>query len=134
MKEENAIADIVIATAIKLHRVLGPGLLESVYESCLVADLIEQGLKVEYQKALPVVYNGRKLESGYRIDIIVQDKVILEIKAVDELAPIHTAQLLTYLRLSKIKLGFILNFNTTKLTDGIRRYIMTPRNPETVQT
>ena len=107
-----------------VHRELGPGLLESTYEACLVYELINPlGLAVERQKELPVRYRGVKIDCGYRIDLLVEDKVIVEIKAVEKIAPIHTAQVLSYLKLSGCKVGLLINFNTRVLKDGIRRLI-----------
>ena len=114
----------IIGAAIKVHRFLGPGLLESAYEECLSYELIRLGLKVERQKPVPVVYEEVKLECGYRIDILVENKIILELKSVDALAPIHEAQILTYLRFSKKPLGLLINFNVTLLKKGIKRYVM----------
>ena len=114
----------IIGGAIKVHRFLGPGLLESAYEECLSYELIRLGLKIERQKPVPVVYEEVKLECGYRIDILVEKKIILELKSVDALAPIHEAQLLTYLRFSKKPLGLLINFNVTLLKKGIKRYVM----------
>ncbi|WP_032587735.1 GxxExxY protein, partial [Bacteroides fragilis] len=104
--------------------VLGPGLLESAYEECLCYELIQCRLNVEKQKALPVVYKNIKVDAGYRLDIVVNNAVIIEIKAVEELHPVHTAQLITYLKLSGIKYGLLINFNVRSLKEGIRRYIV----------
>ena len=106
-----------------LHRALGPGLLESVYESCLEYELNEQGFNVQRQVALPVNYKKVKLESGYRVDLLVEKKVIVEIKAVDEIVPIHKAQLLTYLKLSDLRVGLLINFNVEVLRRGITRVV-----------
>ena len=102
---------------------MGPGLLESTYEVCLAHELKVMGLEVKQQVPLPVVYKEIKLNAGYRIDMIVENKVIIEIKSVDNLAPIHTAQLLTYLKLRDIKLGLLINFNSVKLVDGLKRIV-----------
>jgi len=115
----------VIGAAMKVHRALGPGLLESAYEVCLCDELERSGLAYKSQVALPVVYEGRQLECGYRMDIVVEDKVILEIKCVDALAPIHEAQVLTYLRLSKLPVALLINFNVQRLRDGIKRLALT---------
>lgn len=123
MITENEITSLVIGAAIEVHNELGPGLLESVYEECLNYELIELGLKVKRQVALPVHYKGIDLNAGFRLDLIVEDKVILELKAVSELHPIHTAQMLTYLRLADIKLGLLINFNETLVKKGIRRVV-----------
>lgn len=118
---ENELSSKIIGAAIEVHKQLGPGLLESTYEVCLAHELRSMGLIVYQQVPLPVVYKGIQLEAGYRIDLIVEEKIILEIKSVEALADIHTAQLLTYLRLKEMKLGLLINFNTVKVTDGIKR-------------
>ena len=114
----------IIGCAYKVHTELGPGMLESTYEVCLEYELLKAGLKVERQKALPVIYDEIKLEAGYRIDLLVENQIILELKAVDEIAPIHKAQLMTYLKLSGLKLGLLLNFNVQDMKKGIQRIIM----------
>ncbi len=111
----------IIAAAIEVHRILGPGLLESAYEECLCHEFELRELNYERQKLLPVQYKGKTLDCGYRLDILVQDKIILELKCVEKLLPIHEAQLLTYLRLSGIKTGLLINFTTPLLKDGIKR-------------
>jgi GxxExxY protein len=111
----------VIGGAIAVHRQLGPGLLESTYEACLAYELAEQGLAVERQKELPVIYRGVRLDCGYRIDMLIGGKVVLELKAVDQLLPIHEAHLLSYLKLSGCKLGLLINFNVKLLTEGLKR-------------
>jgi GxxExxY protein len=123
-KTANDITFGIIGCAFKVHRTLGPGLLESTYEACLFYELIKAGFEVERQKALPLIYDEVKLDAGYRLDLVVNNIVVIEIKSVEELAPIHKAQLLTYLKLSKIKLGLLLNFNTVDLKEGIQRLIM----------
>jgi len=115
---ENQISSIVLDCAIKVHTELGPGLLESVYEACLKYELQQAGLFVESQKQLPVIYRDVKLDCGFRLDLFVENKFIVEIKAVDALNDIHLAQIITYLKLSKCKLGFLLNFNVLRLKDG----------------
>jgi GxxExxY protein len=120
---ENSIGDIIIEKAIIVHKQLGPGLLESTYEACLMHELIEFGLLVEQQKGLPVVYNQTRLNLGYRIDLFVEQKVIIEIKSVEALTDVHFAQLLTYLKLSDCRLGYLINFNVKLLKDGIRRVV-----------
>jgi GxxExxY protein len=120
---ENELSTIIIGAAIEVHKQLGPGLLESTYEHCLAYELRLMGLDVKQQVALPIVYKGIKLDAGYRIDLLVEDKVIVELKAVEALADIHTAQLLTYLKLKDMKLGLLINFNTVLLKDGIKRII-----------
>jgi len=113
----------IIGAAIEVHRQLGPGLLESTYQACLCHELELRGILYECQKPLPLEYKGIKLECGYRIDLLVADSVIVEIKSVEALAPIHEAQLLTYLKLTGIKIGFLLNFNVVVLKNGIRRLV-----------
>jgi len=120
---ENEISKKIIGAAIEVHKQLGPGLLESSYEICLAYELKQLGLNTQTQVALPVVYKEVKLEAGYRIDILVEKKVIIEIKAVDSLADIHTAQLLTYLKLKDLKLGMLINFNSVRVIDGVKRII-----------
>ena len=117
----NEISSLVIKAAIAVHRALGPGLLESVYQVCLLAELKSMGLRALEQVAVPIVYRGERLANDLRIDLLVEDLVIVEIKAVEELHPIHTAQLLTYLKLTNKKLGLLINFNMTKLIDGLER-------------
>lgn len=111
----------IIAAAIEVHRVLGPGLLESAYEECLCHEFELRGINYERQKLLPVHYKGKTLDCGYRLDLLVQGRIILELKCVEKLLPIHEAQLLTYLRLSGIKTGLLINFTTPLLRDGIKR-------------
>lgn len=113
----------IIGCAIEVHKELGPGLLESAYEECLAYELTKVGLKVERQKPVPVIYKEIKLECGYRIDILVEDKIVLELKTVDEFNPIHEAQILTYLKFAQKKVGLLINFNVLRLKDGIKRYI-----------
>lgn len=119
----NKITEKIIGAAIDVHSALGPGLLESAYEACLAFELLEHGLKIERQKPLPVVYRGVKLDCGYRLDILVEKSVIVEIKVVDSFAPIHKAQLLSYLRLSGYKVGLLINFNVKVLKNGIIRMV-----------
>ena len=113
----------IIGAAIEVHRTLGPGLLESAYEACLAFELAEHDLNIEQQKPLPVVYREVKLDCGYRLDILVQEKIIVEIKTVDSLTPIHKAQLLSYLKLSGCKVGLLINFNVKVLKNGIVRVV-----------
>lgn len=120
---ENEISKIIFDCALKIHKNLGPGLLESAYEECLFYELKKYGLNVEKQKALPLVYEEVKLEIGYRIDIIVENKVIIEVKSVESLNDVHLAQVLTYLKLSDCKLGMLINFNVAFLKNGIRRVV-----------
>ena len=120
---ENEISKIVFESALKVHKNLGPGLLESAYEECLFYELKKSNLFVEKQKALPLIYEEVKLDVGYRIDIIVENKFIIEVKSVESLNEVHLAQVLTYLRLSNCKLGLLINFNVKLLKDGVRRII-----------
>jgi GxxExxY protein len=115
------VAAEIVDAALKIHKELGPGLLESAYETCLEHELLKRGYKVERQKPQPVHYDGIVIDGGYRIDLLVNDAVVIELKAVTELAPIHHAQLLTYLKLSRKSLGLLINFNVPLLKDGIRR-------------
>ena len=119
----NRITDAVIGASIDVHRTLGPGLLESAYEACLAYELVDRGLKVEQQKSLPVVYRDVKLEAGYRLDLLVEGLVVVEIKAVEAVAPIHKTQLLSYLRLSGCSVGLLVNFNVKMLKDGVSRIV-----------
>jgi GxxExxY protein len=123
-KELNDISYKIIGCAFNVHKQLGPGLLESTYEVCLQYELANAGINVERQKELPLVYNNIKLEAGYRIDLLVERKVIVEIKAVEAIAPVHKAQVLTYMKLSSAKLGLLINFNTTDLKEGIQRFAL----------
>lgn len=123
MITEEEISKIVFDCALKVHKVLGPGLLESAYEECLYYELKKTNLKVEKQKPLPLIYEEVKLEIGYRIDIIIEDKFIVEVKSVESLNDVHLAQLLTYLKLSDCKLGLLINFNVKLLKNGVRRVI-----------
>ncbi len=120
-KKLNALTYSVIGAAIEVHRTLGPGLLESAYEACLIYELRLNGLKVEHQKPLPVFYKDVMLDCGYRLDLIIEQQIIVEIKSVAALTPVHEAQLLSYLKLSDCKTGLLINFNTKILKDGIRR-------------
>jgi GxxExxY protein len=120
---ENEISSKIIGASIDVHKQLGPGLLENTYEVCLAYELRQMGLDVKTQVALPVVYKEVKLDAGYRIDLIVENKVIVEVKSVDGLADIHTAQLLTYLKLKGLKLGLLINFNSVKVIDGVKRIV-----------
>jgi GxxExxY protein len=120
---ENEIGTIIIETAINVHRGLGPGLLESVYETVLYYKLIDSGLFVEKQVPIPLVFEGISFHEGFRADLIVENKVIIEIKSVERIANVHKKQLLTYLKLSKLKLGYLINFNQALLKDGITRTI-----------
>ncbi len=121
---DNEITHEIIGAAIEVHKHLGPGLLESAYEECLAHELQLRNLRVERQKAVPVVYKETKLECGYRIDLLVAGKIVVELKSVEALAPIHEAIILTYLRLSGHRLGLLINFNVNALKDGVRRFIL----------
>lgn len=123
-RRTDEIARNVVDAAIAVHRRLGPGLLESVYEVCLEHELKRRGFTVRTQAALPVVYDDVKLEAGYRVDLMVDDMVIVEVKAIEAIAPVHEAQLLTYLRLSNRRVGFLINFNVVLLKQGIRRMVI----------
>jgi GxxExxY protein len=120
---ENELSSIIIGAAIEVHNALGPGLLESVYEECLIQELKMIGLEVKEQVVLPITYKGTQIQSKLKVDLIVQDKVIVELKAVQELSPIHAAQLLTYLKISNQRLGLLINFNELKIKNGLRRII-----------
>ena len=125
MKEElNKISFDIIGSAMKVHSELGPGLLESTYEVCLEYELLNSGYKVERQKELPVYYNKIKMDAGYRIDLLIENSVIIELKSVETILPIHKAQILTYLKLSEKHLGLLINFNVTKLKEGINRFVL----------
>jgi GxxExxY protein len=126
MRENDRLDEIshrIIGAAIEVHRHLGPGLLESAYQSCLAFELKRLGLKLEEQKPLPVVYKEVKLDCGYRLDMVVDDEIILEIKAIEKLLPIHEAQLLSYLRLAKKRVGLLMNFHVPVLKDGLKRIV-----------
>ena len=124
--ELNCLTEQIIGAAIRVHRALGPGLLESAYEACLEYELRDLGLRVERQRPLPVVYRSVKLDCAYRLDLVVEDKVIIEVKAVDALLPVHKAQLLSYLKLSGIEVGLLINFHVTLLKHGIVRLVNEP--------
>ena len=119
----NELTRTIIGAAIEVHRSLGPGLLESTYEACLFYEIEQSGLYVEKQVELPVKYKNVHLEIGYKIDLIIENQIIVELKSVKELLPIHTAQLITYLKLSKKSVGLLVNFNEAKLIDGIKRIV-----------
>jgi len=124
MIQNDPLTEKIIGAAIEVHRVLGPGLLESAYEECLCHELRLEGIGFTRQQPLPVVYKGVHLDCGYRLDVVVESKVIVELKTVDRLLPIHEAQLLTYLRLAGIHTGLILNFNVPALRQGIKRMVL----------
>ena len=123
MDDLNELTGAIIGAAIEVHRNLGPGLLESAYESCLLWELRQKDLKVETQVPVPIRYKGIQLDAGYRIDLLVQDKIIVEMKAIDKIQPIHTAQVLTYLKMTNLKMALILNFNVGLMRSGIKRII-----------
>jgi len=120
--DRDPLTERIIGCAIEVHRGLGPGLLESAYERCMAYELGQHGLKFRRQVPVPVEYKGARIECGYRIDLLVDDSVIVELKSVDQLAPVHEAQLLTYLKLSRIRTGLLINFNQQRLIDGLRRF------------
>lgn len=122
--DRNEITKRIIGCAIEVHKNLGPGLLESAYEECLSYELIKNGLKIQRQQPTPVVYKEIKLECGYRIDIIVENSVVLELKVVDCIIPVHEAQILTYMKFSDKTLGLLINFNVTVLKNGIKRFVL----------
>lgn len=117
------IASEIVDAAIKVHKALGPGLLESAYQQCLIYELKKRGLKVDSEVAMPVTYDGMKIDAGYRMDIVVDGLIVIENKTVEKIMPIHQAQLLTYLKLSGMNLGFLLNWNVTIMKDGIKRIV-----------
>ncbi|HEX4605773.1 MAG TPA: GxxExxY protein [Candidatus Angelobacter sp.] len=119
----NQVTHAVIGAAMKVHSALGPGLLESAYEACLVHELRKAGLKVEQQVELPVIYDGVRIDLGYRIDLVVNDLVIVELKCVEKIAAVHEAQLISYMRLSKKNVGLLINFHVRHLKDGIKRFV-----------
>ncbi|MDP2237911.1 MAG: GxxExxY protein [Bacteroidales bacterium] len=121
---ENELSKLIIGCAIEVHKQLGPGLLESAYQECLYYEIKQAGLKVQKEKPMPIVYKEVKLDHGYRIDLLVEEKVVVEIKTVEAFSDVHTAQVLTYLRLGNYKLGLLLNFQTTALKNGLKRVII----------
>ena len=122
--ELNDITGEIIGAAMEVHKILGPGLLESAYEECLSYELMQRGLKIEQQKPIPIVYKDIKLECGYRMDLLVENQVIVELKAQDAILPVHEAQVLTYLRFAQKKIGLLINFDVTVLKNGIKRFIL----------
>jgi GxxExxY protein len=120
---ENELAKIIVDTAYKIHVALGPGLLESVYLAVMIYELKKRGLKLESEKDIPVIYENIKLDIGFRADLIVEEKVIVELKSVENVLPVHQKQLLTYLRLTSLKLGLLINFNTPLIKNGIQRIV-----------
>jgi GxxExxY protein len=123
MNEENRLSNIILGAAIEVHKALGPGLLESAYQECLAYELIHRGLKVAKEHPLPIIYKEVKLDHGYRLDLLVENKVVIEIKTVEEFTDVHSAQVLTYLRLGGYKLGLLINFHVLKLKQGIKRFV-----------
>ena len=128
------LATAIVDSAFAVHTELGPGLLESAYEACLSHELRLRGVKHQLQLPVPLNYKGIRIEIGYRADVVVEEKLLVELKAVDELLPIHTAQLVTYLRLKKLPLGLLINFNEVLIKHGIQRVLNVPRSPEEVLT
>jgi len=122
-KDLNKITEHIIKAAVDIHKTLGPGLLETAYEKCLVYELSQKNLKIEQQKPLPVIYKNVKLDCAYRLDLLVEDEVVVELKAVEILLPIHQAQLLSYLKLASFKVGLLLNFNERFMVNGIKRLV-----------
>jgi GxxExxY protein len=121
---DNELTHGIIGAAIEVHKLLGPGLLESTYEECLCHELAQRGLPFERQKPVPVVYKGVKMDCGYRLDLLVADKVVVELKCVDAFAPIHDSIILTYMKLSGHRIGLLINFNVLVLKDGIKRLVL----------
>ena len=120
----NSLTEEIISAAIAVHRELGPGMLESAYEACLMYELLSRGLSVERQKPLPIVYQGQTMDCGYRLDLLVESKVVVEVKSVERFQPVHGAQLLSHLRFSECKVGLLINFNVKWLVkDGIKRIV-----------
>jgi GxxExxY protein len=119
----NGLSNQIIGAALRVHEELGPGLLESASEACLAFEIVELGLTVERQKPLPLIYRGRRVDCGYRIDMLVDDALVVEVKAIEQLARVHAAQLRSHLRLSNLKLGLLINFNVHRLRDGIKRVV-----------
>jgi len=119
----NEITGVIVNSAMKVHSLLGPGRLESAYQACLAYELRNRNFEVATEVALPVIYEGQKLEVGYRIDLVVEGRVVVEVKSVEAIHPIHQAQLLSYLRLSEIHVGLLINFNVLRLRDGIKRMV-----------
>lgn len=124
MEDINQLTYQIIGCAHEVHKTLGPGLLESTYETCLCYELEKAGIKYEKQKELIINYKGVRLDNGYRIDILVENDIIIELKSVEALLPVHTAQIMTYIKLSKKRIGLLINFNVTNLQNGIHRYII----------
>lgn len=123
-QEEDRIATLIVGSAFAVHKALGPGLLESIYEICFCHELAKRKLTFERQKTIPIVYDGIRFEDSPRIDVMVEGKVICELKAVDAILPVHKAQLISYLKLSKKRLGFLINFNVPRIKEGIERFAL----------
>jgi GxxExxY protein len=126
----NDLTHDIIGAAIEVHRLLGPGLLESAYEECLSRELVLRNLRVDRQVSVPVIYKDVKLECGYRLDLLVERQVVVELKSIESFAPVHEAIMLTYLRLSGYGLGLLINFNVSVLKDGIRRFVFEPKSAD----
>ena len=122
--ETERIAKIIVDSAYRVHSALGPGLLESVYEHCLVVELVARGLKVERQVVVPIIYRDTQIEPGLRLDLLVEGKIVIENKSVEKIIPLHESQIITYLKLSNKRLGFLVNFNVVYIKDGIKRIIL----------
>ncbi|MGE5517437.1 MAG: GxxExxY protein [Bacteroidota bacterium] len=120
----HALGGTIVDSALRVHKELGPGLLESVYEHCLAHELNKRGIEFKRQASVPVHYDGETLDAGLRLDLLVNDSIVVEIKAVEKIIPVHEAQLLTYLKLAHKPMGFLINFNVRLLKDGIRRYVL----------
>ncbi len=129
-KRLNRLTEATIGAAIDIHKALGPGLLESAYEACLAFELADRGLRVERQKAIPVVYRDVALDVGYRLDLLIEDSVIVEVKATETLGRIHEAQLMSYLKLTELNVGLLINFNVNVLKNGVRRIVNNFPNPQ----
>jgi len=122
--DRNEISGAIVDAAMKVHSALGPGWLESAYAACLRHELIKRGLKVAYEVPVPVVYDGLKLDAGYKLDLLVEDTVVVELKAIEALAPIHQAQIISYLKLARKPIGLLINFHSLHLKDGIKRFVV----------
>lgn len=122
--EFDLVSKEIIGCAIEVHRRLGPGLLESAYEECLVYELLSRGLQLEHQKPVPIIYKEIKLDCGYRLDLLVEKCVIVELKSIDSFSPVHEAQILTYIKFSNMKTGLLINFNVTVLKNGLKRFVL----------
>ncbi len=120
----NQITEKIIGSAIQVHRILGPGMLESVYEECLAFELRKLGLAIEKQKSIPIIYKDIKFDCGYRVDMIVEKKILLELKTVETISKVHIAQILTYMRFAYVDIGLLINFNVTTLKNGIKRFVL----------